>query len=119
MAHFAELDGTNTVTQVVVVNNAELLDNGVESEAKGIAFLQGLFGHDKWRQTSYSGKIRKQFAGLGYSYDATADVFIAPQPFPSWTLDANHDWQPPTPKPAGSFVWDESTLAWVEIAAQQ
>lgn len=113
MAHFAQLDNDNIVTQVVVVANAELLDNGVESEAKGIAFCESLLG-GRWIQTSYSGSIRKRFAGVGYRYDSTADVFIQPQPFPSWTLDANHDWQPPTPRPTDDkrYRWDEPTLAW-------
>lgn len=79
MAHFAELNEDNIVTQVVVVHNAELLDNGVESEAKGVAFLQSLFGHDRWKQTSYSGSIRERFAGVGYSYDAERDAFLPPQ----------------------------------------
>lgn len=54
-------------------------------------------------------------AGVGYSYDSQTGTFIAPQPFPSWTLDSNHDWQPPTPKPEGNWMWDESELAWVEV----
>lgn len=116
MAHFAQLDDNNVVTQVIVVNNAELLDNGVESEAKGIAFCESLFG-GHWVQTSYSGSIRKQFAGVGYRYDADANVFVSPQPFPSWALDANRDWQPPTPMPSDGkrYVWAEPTLAWVEV----
>jgi hypothetical protein len=114
MAHFAQLDADNIVTQVIVVANAELLDNGTESEAKGIAFCQSLLG-GRWVQTSYSGSIRKRFAGVGYRYDAAADVFVAPQPFPSWRLDANHDWKPPTPMPEGPHEWDEGTLTWVPI----
>ena len=88
MAHFAQLDETNIVTQVIVVNNDELLDNGVESEAKGIAFCQSLLG-GTWVQTSYNGNIRKNYAGIGYSYDATRDAFIAPKAncHPEETLD--------------------------------
>lgn len=78
MAHFAELGENNTVTRVVVVNNAELLVRGKESEAKGIAFLTELFGHDRWKQTSYSGSMRGCFAAPGYRYDPERDVFIAP-----------------------------------------
>jgi hypothetical protein len=116
MAHFAQLDDSNIVTQVIVVANAELLDNGVESEAKGVSFCESLLG-GRWVQTSYNGSIRKRFAGVGYRYDSTADVFISPQPFPSWTLDANHDWQPPTPMPTDEqrYRWDEPILAWVEV----
>ena len=112
MAHFAQLDENNVVTQVIVVNNAELLDNGTESEAKGVAFCELLLG-GRWVQTSYSGNIRRRFAGVGFAYDPQADVFLSPQPFPSWTLDANHNWQPPTPMPEGNHIWDEATLAWV------
>lgn len=79
MAHFAQLDDNNIVTQVIVVANQELLDNGVESEAKGIAFCQSLFGGN-WKQTSYNGNIRKNYAGIGYTYDAGRDAFIAPSP---------------------------------------
>jgi hypothetical protein len=68
-----------------------------------------------WVQTSYNHNIRKQYAGIGFTYDADADVFVAPQPFPSWSLDSNHDWQPPTPKPEGNFVWDEQTTSWIEV----
>jgi hypothetical protein len=85
MAHFAQLDDNNIVTQVIVVNNAELLDNGVESEAKGISFCQSLLG-GRWIQTSYSGSIRRQFAGIGFSYDPQADVFVPPHPFPTATF---------------------------------
>lgn len=115
MAHFAEIsDGI--VTRVLVVHNNELLVDGVEVEQKGIDFLVNLVG-GTWLQTSYNNRIRKQYAGIGFTYDADADQFVAPQPFPSWTLDDNNDWQAPTPKPEGSFIWDEETLAWVETPA--
>jgi len=115
MAHFAEIsDGI--VTRVLVVHNNELLVDGVEVEQKGIDFLNNLLG-GTWIQTSYNGNIRKQYAGIGYTYDAVKDQFVAPQPFPSWALDSNNDWQAPTPKPEGSFIWDEETLAWVETPA--
>ena len=78
MAHFAQLDETNIVTQVIVVHNNELLDNGVESEAKGIAFCQSLL-NGTWVQTSYNGNIRKNYAGIGYIYDPVRDAFIAPK----------------------------------------
>jgi hypothetical protein len=79
MAHFAQLDESNIVTQVIVVHNNELLDNGVESEAKGVAFCQSLLGGN-WVQTSYNGNTRKNYAGIGYSYDQTRDAFIPPKP---------------------------------------
>jgi hypothetical protein len=115
MAHFAKIsDGV--VTQVIVVHNNELLVDGVETESKGVEFCHNLLG-GTWIQTSYNGNIRKQYAGIGFAYDADADQFVAPQPFPSWSLDSNNDWQAPTPKPEGSFIWDEETLAWVATPA--
>ena len=117
MAHFAQLDDNNVVTQVIVVANEELLDNGVESEAKGVAFCQSLLGGN-WKQTSYNGNIRKRYAGIGFTYDADKDAFIAPQPYPSWTLDENTDWQPPVPMPVVEgkvFAWFEPNREWIEL----
>jgi hypothetical protein len=117
MAHFAEIKN-DIVQRVVVINNNELLVDGVELESKGAEFCQNLFGGE-WVQTSYNHNIRKQYAGIGFTYDADADVFVAPQPFPSWTLDSNHDWQPPTPMPAEEnkrYMWSEQNLQWVEIS---
>ena len=116
MAHFARLEN-NVVVNVVVVHNNELLTDGVENEQKGKEFCQSLFG-GIWVQTSYNNNIRKQYAGVGYTYDADVDVFIAPQPFPSWALDSNHDWQAPTamPNDGKMYTWDEASLAWVEVA---
>ena len=115
MAHFVELDSDNIVLRVIAVHNNELLVNGVEVEQVGIDFCQNLFG-GTWKQTSYNGNIRKQYAGMGYKYDAVADVFISPQPLPSWSLNSVHDWWAPIPKPTDGkkYWWDEATLAWVE-----
>ena len=119
MAHFAQLDENNVVTQVIVVANDELLLDGVENETKGIMFCKSLLGEDtRWVQTSYNGNIRKNYAGIGYTYDPVADHFFAPQPYPSWTLDADAKWQAPTPCPVVEgkiFTWDEPTLSWVEV----
>jgi hypothetical protein len=80
MAHFAELDETNTVKQVIAVHNNELLDeNGNESEQKGIDFCVNLLG-GTWIQTSYNANFRGKYAGIGYTYDAVNDVFVAPEP---------------------------------------
>ena len=117
MAHFAELDENNIVTNVIVVHNNELLDeNGNESEQKGIDFCVNLLG-GTWIQTSYNATMRKQYAGIGFSYNPVADVFIQPQPYPSWSLDSNHDWQAPMPLPVHipgkfSWSWNEETLSW-------
>lgn len=126
MAHFAQLDENNVVTQVVVVANQELLDeNGQESEQKGIEFCQSLFGaNTRWLQTSYNGNIRKNYAGIGFTYDTALDAFVPPQPFPSWSLNSDTaQWEPPVPLPEDSgigtppklYKWDESTLSWIEL----
>lgn len=115
MAHFAEIsDGV--VTKVLVVNNSELLVDGVEVEQKGIDFLNNLLG-GTWVQTSYNHNIRKQYAGIGFTYDADADVFVAPQPFASWSLDENYDWQAPIAYPADGkdYSWDEANQGWFEV----
>jgi hypothetical protein len=116
MAHFAQLDDNNVVLQVIVVHNNELLDNGVESEAKGIAFCQSLFPDTNWVQTSYNGNIRKNYAGIGFTYDSQRDAFIPPKPFPSWVLDETTcQWEAPLPYPADGerYVWDEAQQNWV------
>lgn len=115
MAHFAELDSNNVVLRVVVVNNAELLDgDGVEQESLGAAFCQGLFG-GTWKQTSYNGNTRKNFAGIGYTYDSGRDAFIAPQPYASWVLnETTCHWEAPVAMPTdgGPYVWNEETTSW-------
>jgi hypothetical protein len=119
MAHFAQIDATGTVQQVIVISNADAPDPApTHSEALGQAFIADVLGlAGTFIQCSYNGNFRKQYCGPGYRYDAEADVFVAPQPFPSWTLDAQHDWQPPTPMPAeGMWTWDEDILAWVEVS---
>ena len=119
MAHFAQLNEQNMVTQVIVVVNEELLENGIESEAKGIAFCESLLGGN-WKQTSYNGNIRKNYAGIGYAYDSGRDAFIPPKPYPSWTMSEDTClWSAPTPMPTDNkrYSWDEPTLAWVEVTA--
>jgi hypothetical protein len=108
MAHYAFLDENNIVTQVIVGRNEDEL--GIDWE-QHYAEIKG----QVCKRTSYNNRIRKQYAGIGFSYDPVADVFILPQPFPSWTLDSNHDWQAPKVKPSeGFWYWDESKLDWVE-----
>ena len=112
MAHYAFLDENNVVTEVIPgINETEVID-GLSPEE-----WYGSFRGQVCKRTSYNNRIRKQYAGIGYTYDAVKDQFVAPQPFPSWTLDSNNDWQAPTPKPEGSFYWDEETLAWVALNA--
>ena len=118
MAHFAQLDSNNVVVQVIVVGNADTADaNGVEKEHIGAAFCERLLG-GVWKQTSYNGNMRKRYAGIGYTYDADRDAFIAPKPFPSWTLNnTTVDWEAPVARPNDDkmYRWDEETLSWVEI----
>jgi hypothetical protein len=115
MAHFAKIDENNVVTQVVVVDNKDTADaSGVEKEHIGAAFLESVLG-GTWKQTSYNGNIRKNYAGIGYTYDADIDAFVAPKPYPSWVLDENAQWQAPVPMPDDGemYSWDEDTRSWV------
>jgi len=124
MAHFAKLDENNVVTEVHVVANKDTSDaNGVEKEYIGQAFLEKLFGGN-WKQTSYNGNIRKNYAGIGYTYNADIDAFVPPQPFASWTLNnETAQWEAPTPMPADAgtgeppkmYSWDEDTTSWIEV----
>ena len=118
MAHFAQLNEENLVTQVIVVANQDTADqDGVENEAIGIEFCTNLLG-GRWVQTSYNANIRKNYAGVGYKYDVALDAFIPPQPFVSWTLNnETAQWEAPTPYPTDDkkYTWDEATTAWVEV----
>ena len=104
MSHFAEID-SNGIVQRVIVAEQDFIDSGAVGDAAN------------WIQTSYNNNIRKQFAGIGYTYDSAKDKFLAPQPFASWSLDANDDWQPPVamPEDGKNYRWDEDTTNWVEI----
>jgi hypothetical protein len=117
MAHFAQLEN-NIVTNVIVVANETIIDeNGNESEQKGIDFCSNLLG-GTWIQTSYNGKIRKNYAGIGYIYDETRDAFIAPKPYNSWLLDEETcQWKAPVDKPTDDnfYTWNEESLNWVAI----
>jgi hypothetical protein len=120
MAHFARLDETNKVIRVSVVNNEVITDSdGNEQEQVGIDFLTQLNDGVGWyKQTSYNGTFRKNYAGIGYIYDATRDAFIAPQPYPSWTLNEDTcQWDSPVPYPddGKQYEWNEETTNWKEI----
>lgn len=118
MAHYAQLDENNVVVSVIVVDNKDTADaNGVEKEYIGAAFCERLFG-GTWKQTSYNGNIRKNYAGIGYSYNADIDAFVPPQPYPSWTLDANAQWQPPVAMPTDGnmYSWNETNQAWEVVS---
>ena len=126
MAHFAQLDENNIVTQVIVVSNDDTSDvNGNEVEEIGVAFCKKLLGaNTNWKQTSYNNSIRKRYAGKGMIYDEGLDAFLSPQPFPSWSLNTETvEWEPPIPMPEvpegsfGYYTWNEESLLWdfVEI----
>ena len=125
MAHFAEIDSNNVVLRVIVVDNKDTsTPDGTEVESIGVAFCQRLFGGN-WVKTSYNGNIRKNYAGIGYTYNAGLNAFVPPKPFASWIL--NNDtalWDAPTPMPSDAgtgeppkrYSWDEATTSWVEAA---
>jgi hypothetical protein len=118
MAHFAKLDENNIVLAVHVVNNDVITVDGVESEQVGVDFLTDLYGHTLWKQTSYNGTIRKNYAGVGYKYDASRDAFIPPQPWASWILnETTCQWEAPVPYPTDSkrYGWFEPNQQWIEI----
>jgi hypothetical protein len=115
MAHFAQLDHDNKVTQVIVVSNDDCGGGDFpESEPIGQAFIASLGLPGVWMQTSYSASFRYNYAGIHYTYSATDDAFIAPQPFPSWSLDESFQWVPPIPYPTddGWYYWNELTQTW-------
>jgi hypothetical protein len=118
MAHFAQIDN-GIVQQVIVVSNDDAPDPYPASEALGQAFIASLGLTGEWRQTSYNATFRAHYAGLGYTYDETNDVFYPPQPYPSWTLNEDWNWQPPVPYPddGGMYVWDEQTQSWEPVDA--
>jgi hypothetical protein len=145
MAHYAELDKNNIVLRVVVIDNYDCLADAVkvarpeltrqalqnvrgdnvtlsavsvkwEDKDKGKQLLHKLFGANTvWIKTSYNGTVRKNYAGIGYSYDARRDAFIAPQPYASWKLnETTCQWEPPVamPKDGGMYKWNEDNQAW-------
>ena len=119
MAHFAHLDSNNIVISVEVVNNVVITDgDGNEQEQLGIDFLTQLHNSDgRYKQTSYNNNFRKNYAGMGYTYDATRNAFIPPQEYASWTLnETTCQWEAPVTIPDDDipYIWDEETTNWVE-----
>ena len=119
MAHFAELDENNVVKRVVVISNEAVHNLSFpESEPFGVAFCQSLYGANTiWKQTSYNNNFRKHFAGIGATYRADIDAFIArkPEQFPSFVLNNEKAiWEPPYPRPIDGnlYVWNEATISW-------
>ena len=134
MAHFAELDENNIVKRVVVIGNGVPTSDGPLGEndmhPDGETYTANLLG-GRWKQTSYNHNFRKEYAGIGFTYDAAKDKFIRPQPYASWSLDENDDWQPPVAEPEGEhrqythpengvedyshILWDEENLRWIAM----
>lgn len=118
MAHFAKLDDNNIVVEVHVVANAAL--DASNEEASGIAFLTDWSGgYTNWKQTSYNGKFRKNYAGIGYSYDPVRDAFIPPKPFDSWILNEETcNWEAPVAYPTNNkpHKWNENNQEWIEVS---
>ena len=125
MAHFAELDINNKVLQVVVISNEDVDANGGDQSAEAETFVATIvpfvpFG-GAWKQTSYNNNFRKQYAGIGYSYNSSLDMFISPQPYPSWSLDSNGNWKAPVTVPnvteissnSLQITWDEDNQKWL------
>ena len=127
MAHFAELDGNNIVTRVVVVGNDVTTAAGPlgsnDMHVDGETWCVNFFKGGTWKQTSYNNNFRKQYAGKGYTFDAAKDKFISPQPYASWALDGNDDWQAPVTYPTDTgtaedprFIsWDEPGQKWTAV----
>ena len=125
MAHFAELNSSNKVLQVIVISNEDVAANGGDESAQAETFVASIVpygtGGVAWKQTSYNNNFRKQYAGVGYSYDSSKDKFIMPQPYPSWSLDSNDDWKAPVALPnvteinskSVMMTWDEDNQKWL------
>ena len=125
MAHFAELNSSNEVLRVIVISNDDVEANGGELSSEAETFVASIVPHSEngtaWKQTSYNSNFRKQYAGIGYTYDASKDKFISPQPYPSWSLDSNDDWQAPVTYPTITEInsepvlisWDEDNQKWL------
>lgn len=117
MAHFARIEN-NIVTQVVVVDNKDTSDaQGVEKEHIGAAHLEKILG-GTWKQTSYNGNFRKNYAGIGYSFDEQRNAFIPPKPFNSWVLiEETCQWKAPVDMPTDGqmYSWNEDSVSWVSV----
>jgi len=125
MAHFAELNSSNEVLRVIVISNDDVNANGGDLHADAEAFVKTIVPHSTggvaWKQTSYNNNFRKQYAGIGVTYDASKDKFILPQPYTSWSLDSNDDWQAPVTYPTVTEInsnpvlifWDEDNQKWL------
>ena len=131
MAHFAELEEKTdptgftsdthlVVKRVIVISNDDVNANGGDQHANAETFVANLVGDGTWKQTSYNNNFRKQYAGIGFVYNASKNKFLNPQPYASWSLDGSDDWQAPVTSPAGDqsayrITWDEDNTRWVAV----
>ena len=122
MAHFAELNSSNEVLRVIVVSNDDVDANGGDQHADAETFVTTIVPHSTggvaWKQCSYNDNFRKQYAGKGFTYDSSKNKFIQPQPYSSWALDSNDDWQAPVNKPddvSKNYIWNETDRQWEEV----
>ena len=125
MAHFAELNSSNEVLRVIVVSNDDVDANGGDLHADAETFVASIVPHSTggtaWKQTSYNNNFRKQYAGIGCTYDASKNKFISPKPYTSWSLDSNDDWKAPVTYPTVTEIdsnivyisWDEDNQKWL------
>ena len=125
MAHFAELNNSNEVLQVIVISNDDVNANGGDQHADAETFVATIVPHSTggtaWKQTSYNNNFRKQYAGIGCTYDASKNKFILPKPYSSWSLDSNDDWKAPVTYPTVTEIssnivlifWDEDNQKWL------
>ena len=111
MAHYAFIDENNIVTEVIVGTDETELIEGKDPET-----WYGEFRGQVCKRTSYNGNIRKNYAGIGFTYDAGLDAFLPPQPYSSWVLDEETaQWKAPVAKPEGNYTWDEDSVSWLEV----
>lgn len=119
MAHFAQINEVNVVTEVIVVNNSDCGDLPFpESESVGIAYIDSFLPGFFWKQTSYNNKFRKRYAGIGYTYSDEYDAFIPPKPYDDWVFSVPRlEYIPPVPYPedGGTYVWSQETHQWVAV----
>ena len=125
MAHFAELNSSNKVLQVIVISNKDVDANGGDESAEAETFVASIVpygtGGAAWKQTSYNNNFRKQYAGIGEFYNPSLDMFVYAQPYPSWSLDSSGDWKAPVTYPNVSEIgsltafpsWDEGNQRWL------
>ena len=125
MAHFAELNSSNEVLRAIVVSNDDVDANGGDQHADAETFVASIVPYSEdgtaWKQTSYNNNFRKQYAGIGMTYDATKNKFISVKPYPSWSLNSNDDWEAPVTYPSVTEIssntvlisWDEDNQKWL------